>query len=137
MMYEQIEVTGDAGIKASGATLEEAFAAAAEGFYSLLTDTEKIREEKTIEVKAKGDNLESLLVNFLNELVFIFDTKGMLGKKVAVSTLGNGTATAGISGEEFDPERHPRGLLVKAATYHNLKVENKNGRWEVEVIFDI
>ncbi|MDA8175393.1 MAG: archease [Nitrospiraceae bacterium] len=137
MPYEQIEVTGDAGIKACGATVEEAFAAAAEGFYSLLTDTEKIRKEKTIEVKAKGDNPESLLVNFLNELVFIFDTKGMLGKKVAVSSLGNGAIAATISGEEFDPERHPRGLLVKAATYHNLKVESKNGQWELEVIFDI
>ena len=137
MPYEQIEVTGDAGIKASGATLEEVFSAAAEGFYSLLTDTDKICEEKTIEVKAKGDSLESLIVNFLNELVFIFDTEGFAGKKVTVAMAGDTEIFAKISGEEFDTEKHPRGLLVKAATYHRLKVENKNGRWEAEVIFDI
>ncbi len=44
---------------------------------------------------------------------------------------------AAVSGEEFDTERHERKLLIKAATYHKLKIERINGMWEVDVIFDI
>jgi SHS2 domain-containing protein len=44
---------------------------------------------------------------------------------------------ASVSGEEFDPERHEGRLLIKAATYHRLKIERKGDRWETEIIFDI
>ena len=42
-----------------------------------------------------------------------------------------------LSGEEFDPERHESRLLIKAATYHRLKVEKSNDTWQIDVVFDI
>ena len=44
---------------------------------------------------------------------------------------------ATVTGEDFDPEKHGRGLLIKAATYHKLKIERKEDHWEAVVIFDI
>jgi SHS2 domain-containing protein len=70
-------------------------------------------------------------------LIFRFDTYGFIGKEVRIKNINENGVEAGIRGEEFDPERHERGLLVKAATYHNLRIEEKNGIWTAEVVLDI
>lgn len=135
--FEVVDISGDAGIRAYGATLEDVFTNAAMGMYSLITDPEGIREIKETEVVAESRSLEELLVSWLNELIFHFDTYGFLGRKIRIETLENHKIVAKVSGENFDPERHERGLLVKAATYHQLSMEKKEGHWVAHVIFDI
>jgi SHS2 domain-containing protein len=140
MKFEILDISGDVGIRAYGENCEDAFANAGIGMYSLITDIEKIEEKQTVEIEAKGDSLEGLLVSYLNELIFQFDTYGFIGKRIEIVTFSNQPLAfimVKVYGEEFDPNRHERRLLVKAATYHNIKVENVNNNWEVEVIFDI
>ncbi len=137
MNYEVMDISGDAGIKATGGSLEEAFEAAATGMYSLITDLADVQEGKSIEVSAEADSLEGLLVGFLNELVFQFDAYGFVGRRVEIGQLGAGRIRAVVHGEQFERGRHSAGLLIKAATYHGLKVENAGGLWVIMVIFDI
>jgi SHS2 domain-containing protein len=135
--FEILDISGDAGIRAFGKDLTELFVNAGTGMYSLITDLTDIQEKKTIAISRQGCSWEGLLVSFLNELVFHFDTYGFIGKSLAVTALDMNNVTANISGEEFNPERHKGKLLIKAATYHKLKMEKKGDRWEAEVIFDI
>ena len=135
--FEVMDISGDAGIKAYGQTLNDAFTNAAMGMYSLITDPETIREEREITIELKSHSPEGLLVSWLNELIFHFDTYGFIGKAIHIETLDATALTAHISGEEFDPERHERRLLIKAATYHQLSIVPKEGGWELQVIFDI
>jgi len=135
--FEVVDISGDAGIRAYGETLEDVFTNAAIGMYSLVTDLEGIGEIKEIVVTAESRSLEGLLVSWLNELIFHFDTYGFMGREIRVETLQNNRIVAKISGEDFDPERHERGLLIKAATYHQLSMEKKEGHWVANVIFDI
>jgi SHS2 domain-containing protein len=135
--FEVVDISGDAGIRAYGTTLEDVFTNAAMGMYSLITDPEGIGETKEIDVAAESRSLEGLLVSWLNELIFHFDTYGFLGRKIRIETLENLRVVAKVSGEDFDPERHERRLLVKAATYHQLSMEKKEGHWVAHVIFDI
>jgi SHS2 domain-containing protein len=135
--FEILDISGDAGIRAFGKDLTELFVNAGTGMYSLITDLTDIQEKKTIAVSTQGNSWEGLLVSFLNELVFHFDTYGFIGKSLAVTALNMNNVTANISGEEFNPDRHKGKLLIKAATYHKLKMEKKGDRWEAEVIFDI
>ena len=132
-----VDISGDAGIRAYGETLEDVFTNAAIGMYSLVTDLEGIGEIKEIVVTAESRSLEGLLVSWLNELIFHFDTYGFMGREIRVETLQNNRIVAKISGEDFDPERHERRLLIKAATYHQLSMEKKEGHWVANVIFDI
>jgi len=141
MGYEPIDVAGDAGIRATGKSLGEAFREAVLGMYSLVTDLGKVEEKTSIKVDEEHETLEGLLVDLLNDLIYRMDVDGFMGKSVHVDEF----VTEGeikkieitVKGEEFDPGRHPGGLLLKAATYHNLKVEKRNGEWSMEVIFDI
>ena len=135
--FEGIDISGDAGIRAYGETLEDVFTNAAMGMYSLITDPEGIGERKEIDVAAESRSLEGLLVSWLNELIFHFDTYGFIGRTIRVETLESHRIVAKISGEDFDPERHERRLLIKAATYHQLSVGKKEGHWVANVIFDI
>lgn len=151
--FEIVDISGDAGIRAYGETLDDVFVNAAIGMYSLITELEDVREEKEIQVDVQSHSPESLLVSWLNELIFHFDTYGFIGKRIIISDLspclalppgggglGEGevcSLRASVFGEEFDPVRHERKLLVKAATYHQLIIEKKDGVWVTEVIFDI
>lgn len=145
--FEILDISGDAGIRAFGKDLQELFTNAASGMYSLITDVTAFKEEKTITVSAESHSLESLLVSWLNELVFYFDTYGFIGNKIEVAEFSIQTdkpadmqhckMTAFLSGEDFDPERHERRLLIKAATYHKLRVDKTGDLWNADIIFDI
>jgi SHS2 domain-containing protein len=137
MGYEHLDISGDAGVRATGATAEEAFASAALGMYALITEPRDVAEEKSIRVEVKSHSREGLLVGFLNELVFQFDTYGFVGKRVEVNAMEEQRIDATITGEDFDPARHESNLLIKAATYHGVKVEQEGGGWVAECIFDI
>jgi len=135
--FELIDIFGDAGIRAFGSDLSELFANAAAGMYSLIADPGSVVPGKSIEIKAEGASLEGLLVSWLNELIFQFDTYGFIGRDIHIHKLNNTLIMSTIDGEDFVPERHGRGLLIKAATYHKLKIERKEDHWEADVIFDI
>lgn len=148
--YEPIDISGDVGLRAIGKTKEEVFINAAIGMYSLITDIDLIEERKSIELTVEGLSLENLFVSWLNELIFQFDANGFIGKKVTVSKITSFVAlpsqgdwsevyklNAILYGEEFDPERHESRLLIKAATYHQLRIEKAADIWVAEVIFDI
>ncbi|MCL5024094.1 MAG: archease [Nitrospirae bacterium] len=147
--FEFIDISGDAGIRAYGETLEDLFANAALGMYSLITDAENIREQREITFDLRSHSLDGLLVAFLNELIFHFDAYGFLGKKILIAGIalpsgaqgtkqdGDCGLKAAVSGEDFDAGRHEKRLLIKAATYHQLRIEKKEGIWRAEVIFDI
>ncbi len=134
--YEQIDISGDVGLRIWGKTLEELFANASEGMYELMTDTSGIKEKEKKEISLNSVSTESLFVKWLNELVFLFDAYGFIGKKVLINIQDN-TLAATVSGGAFDTVVHESRLLIKAATYHGLSMKKIGSRWEAEVIFDI
>jgi SHS2 domain-containing protein len=151
--FKVLDISGDVGIKAFGKSVKEAFINASFGMYSLITNLNSIKEKKTINVSVESPSLDGLLVSWLNELIFHFDAYGFIGKKINITEftpsltlpprgggMGGGEAyslKASVSGEDFDPERHESKLLIKAATYHKLRIEKIDDTWEIDVIFDI
>jgi SHS2 domain-containing protein len=149
--FELVDISADAGIAAFGGNVRELFENAAAGMYSLITNVDSVQEEKTIDVAVERDSLEGLLVAWLNELIFRFDVDGFIAKRIVITGLSvspeeaasGGEAEkplavrASLSGEEFDPARHEGKLLLKAATYHNLRIEKTGDIWRSEIIFDV
>ena len=135
--YETIDISGDAGIRGYGESIEQAFANTALGMYSLITDLEGIKTEKTVTVSAESGSLDGLLVSWLNELIFRFDAYGFVGKEMVITSFRDAAIVADVAGEDFDPDRHEKRLLIKAATYHRLSIEETDGVWATSVVFDI
>ena len=135
--FKVLDISGDVGIKAFGKSIDEAFINAAIGMYSLITNLDSIKEKKTINVSVGSPSLDGLLVSWLNELIFNFDAYSFIGKKIEINQFSDNRMVATVTGEEFDPERHEGKLLIKAATYHKLRIEKIDDMWEIDVIFDI
>ena len=136
--YEPLDHTSEAGIIAHGKTLAEAFANAAEGMYALMLDLDGVqeREERTVEVN--GETQEDLLVDWLLELLFLTETEGIVFRRFQVDALTATHLRGRAWGEPFDPERHrTHHAQVKAFTRHLLEIAREDGRWRVQVLFDI
>jgi SHS2 domain-containing protein len=134
--FEQIDISGDVGLKVRGQSLEELFENAAVGMSELITDISGIPESESREVHVVADSNEDLLVQWLNELVFLFDTYNYIGRRYSVNIV-NKKLKAVISGGTFNPSSIESRLLIKAATYHDLSLTRTNTNWEATVIFDI
>ncbi len=135
--FELIEHTADVGIIAYGKGMSEAFANSARGMFSLITGLDSIRESLSRIVKVKAPDRESLLVAWLDELIYLFDTEHLLFKRFQLKVAADEKSlTAQCYGEKVDLARHELKLGIKAATYHMLSVVNDDG-YKAQVIFDI
>jgi len=135
--FETFEHTADIGLAARGRTLEELFENAAMGLVDLMVDPAGLREETRLEVSVSAQDRDALLVAWLNELLYVLDARGFLPRRCRVTRISDTDLTAELWGERVDRERHTLRRLVKAATYHGLRVANTNGRWEARVILDL
>ena len=134
MRYEIIDHTADIGIKAYGRSIEEAFENAAYGMFDIISDTSKVEPVGEYLIRLESDSLEELLVDFLSELLYIFEVQHLIFGKFEVKLDGT-KLEARIFGEKFNPEKHPKGIEIKAVTYHILEVNASEGY--VKVLFDI
>ena len=130
-------VTADVGIEAWGRNLEESFVQTADGLASLLSRIDTLTPEETREIAVQADDLHSLLVKFLNEIIFIADTERFLPFRVDLLKIRKSSLEARVTGCPFDPNRHVRRISVKAATYHGLSIDQNGGTVKVAVIFDV
>ena len=134
MRYEEIDHTADVGIRAYGATLNELFANAAEGMFSLIADLDPVKEVGEIEVRLETEDIPTLLLRWLSELLYIHETQHLLLPSFDVEV--EGTSLRGRArGEAIDKKRHELKLVIKAVTRHRLIVDPQKGI--AEIIFDI
>jgi SHS2 domain-containing protein len=135
--YRILDHTADVGLEAEGATLAEAFANAAIGMYSIMVHLDRVSErvQRPVEVKAK--DAEGLLTAWLLELLFITEVEGLVFRRFDVQEASPRHLAAVAHGEPLDPQRHPKGAVVKAVTRHALEVGPIEGGYRVRVILDI
>jgi len=134
--FEILNHTADVGIIAYGSNMNEAFANVAKGMFSLITELEDVEEIEHRDTELTASDQESLLVAWLNELIYLFDVENILFKRFDISQLSNTHLKARSYGTKVDISKHKLKMGVKAATYHMLKIDKENGS-RVQVLFDI
>ena len=135
--YEYIEHTGDLGFKAYGQTCEALFVHGARALFDVLVCPEAIEEKEERDVTVEAGALDELMVSWLGELLYLFDTQGLLLKGFEITTLTDNRLEATVRGEVMDLQRHEIKTTIKAITYHRLYVREENGAWEAQVILDL
>jgi SHS2 domain-containing protein len=136
-MYETFEHTADLGLRVRAPNPPELFAEAGRGLFSMIvTNLADVRATEPLAIEIEGTQLDYLLFDWLNELLYVFECRHLLLSEFDVRIDATGLkATA--RGEAADPARHELDHEVKAITYHGLKVAQENGGWLAEVIVDI
>jgi len=134
--FEILNHTADIGIIAYGGNINEAFANAAKGMFSLITELEDVEETEYRDIELTAPDQESLLVEWLNELIYLFDVENMLFRRFDIIQLSNTHLKARSYGHKVDSSRHKLKMGIKAVTYHMLKIDKSDGN-RVQVLFDI
>ncbi len=136
-MHETFEHTADLGLRVRAASEEELFAEAARGLFSMIVpELDSVQPTQTRKFEIAGRERDYLFFDWLNELLYVFDTERLLLTVFDVALASDGlTATA--RGEPYDPQRHCLDHEVKAITYHGLRLQRDADGWLAEVIVDI
>jgi SHS2 domain-containing protein len=136
--YEIIDHTADIGIRVKGSSLEELFLHAAEAMFDILAQPKRsLFPAISYPVAVEAESVDELLVKWLQELHLAFDMRRLVLTHFWIDEIDTARVMGGGKGMKFDDTRHRAGTQIKAVTYHRLKVEEVEGEWVAEVIFDI
>jgi len=137
--YELIEHTADIGIRVKGKDLEELFHNAALAMFDIIAEKVKSTSQKSkvknLEINQKAEDSEELFINWLNELLSLSATKESIFSDFKIHKIDKKNLQATAIGE--DVRNYRVNTEIKAATYHQLKLEESADGWQAEVIFDV
>lgn len=137
--YEYLYHIADAKFRAYGSTMEEAFENAALAMFNVMIDTEKFHLQESRQVNIESPEIETLLIDWLSELLYLFEVEEIVFAKFSVNKIektdSGFSLSASASGESLDLSRHKFDTQVKAVTYHGLEIKQDDG-FSVQVIVD-
>jgi SHS2 domain-containing protein len=135
--YSYFETEADVGVQGWGVTLAACFRQCALAVFNLMVPLDAVAPAESREVAAQAETPEALLVSWINELLYLHDVEGFAVRDVEMPRIEGARIHARLTGETVDPQRHPRGILVKAATFHQLALVTDPGRVTGRVVLDI
>ena len=135
--FHLVDHKADVGVEATGRTFAEALECASMGMLSVITDPGTVRPHERVTVSVASDDIDALVVDWLNELLYLHESDGFIPAKVHLTFDSEAVSVKGTCvGERVYPEHRTPGTAVKAATYHQLEVSG-NGVWRIRVVLDV
>lgn len=136
--FELLDHPSEIGFRATGKTIEEAFEHAGQALFQVMTDIDALGRETTVAFTVESENLESLLFDFVDELIFIAESKNIVLRDFDI-TLETFPGTYKIEGTGYGEEIRDGMRLqdVKAPTYSDMRVEDRADKWVLEMYLDI
>jgi len=139
MPFEEIDHTADYMFRCSGRTYDELFTSAAEAMFSLMFDSRK-NSGISREISLNAESPESLLAEFLSEILFISEVDGIVfsGTLLSVEKSDEGyLLNAEINGEYFSSDLHAGGTEIKGISRSEMNIIKKEGTYYTDIIFDV
>src|SRR5256884_3339877 len=143
MPYKFLEEIGTADIafEATGRDLPGLFVAAADATMNVMIDNlDAIEPRETRQIELSNDQIDMLLFDFLQELIYFKDARRLLlrARETQIDRKSEGYfLRATVAGEQLDDTRHQQRADVKAVTLHGFSVEKHGGGWMAHVLLDI
>ena len=129
--------TADLAIEIYGQSLKDLYENAGQALFAVITDPSKVEGRVERGIALTYNNLETLLVDWLGELLYLHDAEGLIFRRFEVQSIGSGQFEARAWGEFFQAGRHVIRTGVKAVTFHQLEVKQQRARWRARVILDL
>jgi SHS2 domain-containing protein len=140
MAVEYLEHTADLGLRATGATLSEAFCEAARGLFALMVDPTTVRPLTEYAVHLEAGSNDGLLVEWLSELLAQKELTGLVFSEfeARIGRSNGGRRLDGVArGERLDPTQHRPGTEVKGISYLGLAVRQLDDGWSAQCVVDV
>jgi SHS2 domain-containing protein len=135
MSFEEISHTADVKIRAHAPTLEALFSETFKALMQVMYGTNRaggiLRE-----IRIESSDTESLLTDFLSEVLFVSEVESLVFSEACISIDGL-HLTAELTGEQFEPVRHSGGSEVKGISYSGLAISHDANGYMLDIIFDV
>jgi len=133
------EHTADIGFIARGATLDEAFSCAAVALWDVITGEMECADSDHIVFEIESVDREGLLVGFLSQLLFLFETERFVGQRAKVQLVGDTGLRAEVMGERLTESTNIEGYHVKGVSYHMMEIAEAtdDNQAHVKVVLDV
>jgi len=135
--YNQIQHTADLAAEIYGRNLPELFENAAFAMFDMMADLDGLKAEESVRIKAEGPDQEGLLISWLNELLYTAYIKRIIFTEFRILSLEENNLTAEAKGQKFKEGTNLIKSEIKAATYHDVKIEKTGSGYEVTIVFDV
>ena len=134
--FEFLEHTADIKFRAFGKSIKEVFENSALALFNILYD-KKVKERKSYKIKARGNDFESLLYNFLEEFLILLDSKNFLPDRIKNLKLNEKklrieAEVVGDNAKNYIINEH-----IKAITYNEMFVKKDKNKWTNQVVVDV
>jgi len=139
--YRYLEHMSDAYVECWGSSVEEALEEAGRGMFNLISNMEASSPRLRVSGTVRGFDMQSLLYNWLERLLQIFEIKEFLPSRISARDFEERKSglkvRAELKGERFSVDRHPAGIGVKSVTYHGMQISRKKGHVKFRFLLDI
>ena len=135
--YHLIDHTADFGIHVSGTHSKDLFANAAEALFDVITEIDSLTGHDSCHIEVFGDDWSDLMINWLREILYLWNGKERLVKSADITSLSENTLSAQVVFDSYDPDRHAIKTEIKAVTYHQIQVKHTPSGCTAQIIFDI
>jgi SHS2 domain-containing protein len=140
MSYQYMEFGGDVSFIARGKDLNELFRQAALAMYNVMVDVDRVDRVEEITLEMRSHDVSLLLHDWLNELLYITDTKQIVFSDFSICITKEDSEyllKGKAFGEKLDLSKHNPKTEIKAVTYHSLEVKKSGDLWEGTVVLDL
>ena len=137
MPYQTIDHTADIGIAVQADNLEALFMEAARAVSALIFGQRTLAAAETVTIAVKGSDWPDLIINWLRELLFLWNGENRIIGPVAIRKIEPFTLKATVPVDNTPCDPLDIFNEIKAVTYHAIEVEQKDGGWQARIIFDI
>jgi SHS2 domain-containing protein len=135
--WRTFEHPADLGLLVDAPDGPSLFVEAGLAYFSLVCDVDRVLELERYELTGEAFSVEDLLVDWLNDLIFLVEGRGVVCSGISFAQWSPTGYAAALAGEPVDPKRHVLRSVVKAATYHGLAVSDDASGWHARVILDV
>lgn len=135
--YIVLDHTADLGVEIKGTSLINLFENASRTLMYLILGAAKAGKTQKKKISIDGDDLADLMVRYLSEILYLFEVEKLVVDSIYIPTLSPKQLEGSLTLFPFDPETHEILTEIKAVTYHQIEVNDRNGLWTARVIFDL
>ena len=139
-LHKFLDHTADVFFVAKADTLPALFNECALAVEETMVEVSKVKVVEKVKILGESAKVESLLFDFLDELLFFKDYRQLVFSKFDIDIKENNgkySLVCQAQGEKIDFSRHEPKVDVKAITMNEFKVEKVKEGWKAQVLIDI
>jgi SHS2 domain-containing protein len=135
--YQVSEHASDLTMRIVGKTEADLLGNSAFALFDFMTDLEKVQPLESLLVEAEGIDQDDLMVNWMRELLYVFQVSGYLLKEFKIQEIKDKHVRAEVRGEKFNPDAHEIRQELRSVLYEQCRMEKTGNQWTARLTFEI